>query len=99
MSVLRARRRAERLVVEHGEVSGPPVDVAAIARRLQLRVVKAPLGGDISGLLVTRSGVSTARFCCAGKKPGTRMFTRTFFGAHSRARFLLRLCTAALVAE
>jgi Zn-dependent peptidase ImmA (M78 family) len=35
------------------------VDVVAIAKRLELRVVKAPLGGGISGLLVTRQGVST----------------------------------------
>ena len=43
---------------------------------------------------VTRSGVSTLRFCSAGKKPGTMMFTRTPFAAHSRARFIERLCTA-----
>ena len=50
-------------------------------------------------MLATRSGVSTLRFCSAGKNPGTSTLTRTFFGAHSRARFLVRLCTAALVAE
>ncbi len=58
MSVLRARKQAERLVVECG-VSTVPVDVVAVARHLQLRVVPTPLGGDISGLLLTRDGVST----------------------------------------
>ena len=34
-----------------------------------------------------------------GKKPGTSMLTRMLLGAHSRARFLLRLWTAPLLAE
>ena len=46
-----------------------------------------------------RSGLSTFLFCSAGKKPGTMVLTRTLASAHSRARFLERLCTAALVAE
>ena len=57
MSVLRARKRAERLAAECGAKA--PVDVEAVARHVGLRVVPSPLGGDISGLLVTRNGVST----------------------------------------
>ena len=47
----------------------------------------------------TRSGVRTFRFCSAGKKPGTRTFTRMPRGAHSRARFFETLWTAAFEAE
>src|SRR4051812_9013701 len=42
---------------------------------------------------------SNFRFCSAGKKPGVIEFTRTPFGAHSRARNWVRLSTAALAAE
>jgi len=42
---------------------------------------------------------SSLRFCSAGKKPGVIALTRTFFGAHSRARNCVRLTTAALAAE
>ncbi len=58
MSVLRARKRAERLIDECG-IHAAPVDIGVIAKHLRLKVVPAPLGGDISGLLVTRQGVST----------------------------------------
>ena len=37
-------------------------------------------------------------FCSAGKNPGERAFTRMPCGAHSRARFCVRLTTAAFVA-
>jgi hypothetical protein len=50
-------------------------------------------------MLATRAGVSTLRFCSAGKNPGTSVLTRTRWGAHSRARFFVRLWTAAFVAE
>ena len=50
-------------------------------------------------MLVTRSGVRTFLFCSAGKKPGTRTFTRTRAVAHSRARLSERLCTAPFDAE
>lgn len=57
MSLVRARKHAERLVAQHGARTAP-VDVDAIARRLGLHVVRTPLGGGISGLLVTRKGSS-----------------------------------------
>ena len=57
MSILQARRRAERLATECG-VKSAPVDIEAVARHVGLRVVRTTLGGDISGLLVTREGVS-----------------------------------------
>src|SRR5262245_32472756 len=47
----------------------------------------------------TRSASRILRFCSAGKKPGHNTFTRTFFVAYSRARFLVRLTTAAFAAE
>src|SRR5213078_4756984 len=49
-------------------------------------------------ILATRSGCRILRFCSAGKKPGERALTRIPWGAHSRARFMVRLSTAAFVA-
>ncbi len=48
-------------------------------------------------IAAVRSGVRIVRFCSAGKKPGTSTLQRMPSGPHSRARFLVRLCTAAFV--
>ncbi len=56
--ITKARRQAERLIQEY-RVERPPVDVESIARSLGLQVLRAPLGDDVSGLLVTKGGKST----------------------------------------
>src|SRR3984885_13092947 len=49
--------------------------------------------------LSIRSSVRIDLFCSAGKKPGDTELTRMPTWAHSRARFCVRLITAAFVAE
>jgi Zn-dependent peptidase ImmA (M78 family) len=54
MSVLMARRRAERLVQEHG-IDRPAVDVKYLAQRLGIHVVHLDLNRDgLSGMLITQ---------------------------------------------
>ncbi len=43
-----------------------------------------------------RSRVKILRFCSAGKNPGASAFTRTLYGAHSRAKNWVKLLTPAL---
>ncbi len=58
MSFGRARQQAQRLIQQQG-IAKPPVDVDAVAKRLGLAIVRTPLGGDISGLLITKGGTTT----------------------------------------
>lgn len=53
MSVVSARNRAEKLIVEQG-IRSLPVKVDQVAKHLGLRVELADLGPDVSGLLVTK---------------------------------------------
>ena len=47
----------------------------------------------------TLASSSIVVLCSAGKKPGIKVLTRMSNSAHSRARFFVRLCTAALLAD
>jgi Zn-dependent peptidase ImmA (M78 family) len=60
MSIVRARRQAQRLVEELGitDTQGH-VDVDAVARKLGLPVVRSAMGDDISGMLVSKPGMTT----------------------------------------
>ena len=84
----RARYKASRRVARQEE-----------RRPNELRASPKRFIGVCPRIEATRSGDRIFRFCSAGKKPGTRVLTRTRLGAHSRARFFERLCTAAFVAE
>ena len=46
-----------------------------------------------------RDSSSAFLFSSEGKNPGMRVLTRMSFSAHSREKFLVRLCKAALDAE
>jgi Zn-dependent peptidase ImmA (M78 family) len=50
-----ARSQGERCAIELGSGS-PPIDVYEIATKLNIRVIDAELGPDVSGLLVTTPG-------------------------------------------
>lgn len=58
MSVLLAKRKAEQLTRSLG-TSSAPVDVERLALGLGLHVMKADLGADVSGLLVTNQSSTT----------------------------------------
>ncbi len=60
MSMVRARRQAQRLVEQFGITETQPhVDVEAVARGLGLPVVRSSMGDDISGMLVSKPGMTT----------------------------------------
>jgi Zn-dependent peptidase ImmA (M78 family) len=52
---MRPERIAEDLIQSH-RVATAPVDVTALARELDLRVIKEALPEDVSGVLLTRTG-------------------------------------------
>ena len=85
---LRSRKKPTRIITRHQE--GRTHEFAGLTESLHRGMTD-----DRSDAL----GERILRFCSAGKKPGTSVLTRTPFGAHSRARFFERLCTAAFVAE
>jgi Zn-dependent peptidase ImmA (M78 family) len=80
MSVLGARQSAERLLASM-HVRDAPVDVAGIAARLGLRVVRQDLGAEISGLLV-RTSAGTHICVAAGQSEVRRRFTIAHEIAH-----------------
>ncbi len=83
MSVGLARQKAEHLVQENG-LTQPPIDVEKIASRLRLPIVRADLGGEVSGLLITKRGA--ASICVhQDHHPNRQRFTI----AHEIAHFIL----------
>ena len=84
MSVQLARATAEKLVERLGLRAGP-IDVEKIAEALGLRVVAENLGGEISGLLVSKEGM--ASIAVERREPPAR---RRFTIAHEIGHFLLR---------
>ncbi|MEO6325598.1 MAG: ImmA/IrrE family metallo-endopeptidase [Thermoanaerobaculia bacterium] len=84
MSIRNARQHADRLVLRL-RISQAPVDVEQIARQVGLPVVRADLGVDVSGLLVTNAEES---FICVQEHdaPVRQRFTI----AHELGHFLLR---------
>jgi len=75
MSIVRARQQAQRLVEQLGITKTQSyVDVELVAKRLKLAVVRSPLGDDISGMLVTKTGTTTI---CVAKDhhPNRQRFT------------------------
>lgn len=57
MSVMLAKRKADQLIRSCG-ISSAPVDVERLALGLGIQVVKADLGTDVSGLLVTNQSIT-----------------------------------------
>ena len=55
MSPSKAEKRATELITKLGHAA-PPIDVEAIAASLGVRVERADLGDDVSGVLVRRGG-------------------------------------------
>ena len=75
MSIVRARQHAQRLVEQFGITETQThVDVEAVARKLGLPVVRSPMGDDISGMLVSKPGLTTI---CINKEqhPNRQRFT------------------------
>jgi Zn-dependent peptidase ImmA (M78 family) len=84
MSVAFARSQGERWAAQAG-VGGPPVDVHAIARKLNIHVIEADLGHDVSGLLVRTPGQQIS-ICIQYKDSSVR---KRFTIAHELAHHLL----------
>jgi Zn-dependent peptidase ImmA (M78 family) len=86
MSIVRARRQAQRLVEEFGiSEAQSHVDVEAIARRLGLAVVREAMGDDISGMLVSKPGLTTI---CINKDQHTNR--QRFTIAHEIGHHVMR---------
>jgi Zn-dependent peptidase ImmA (M78 family) len=84
MSVQFARQEAERLIGSL-KIRAAPVDVAAVAAQLGLRVVRQHLGDDISGLLIRTS--TGAQICVEESHAEVR---RRFTIAHEIGHHVLR---------
>ena len=84
MRIRRARMEAERVLNDLG-IKRVPIDVIAIAERLELRVIRQDLGPEISGLLV-RSANGT-HICVATDSAEVR---RRFTIAHEIGHHVLR---------
>lgn len=69
MSIQSARAQAD-LLIKQFRCTTPPVDVEHLANGLGLSVIRANLGEDVSGMLVTNRGVSFV--CVHDKHPRVR---------------------------
>lgn len=81
MSIAFARTQGERLALQSG-LAAPRLDVNAIATKLGIRVIKADLGTDVSGLLVTSPGQRVSICVHTGDSPSRQRFTIAHELAH-----------------
>jgi Zn-dependent peptidase ImmA (M78 family) len=84
MSAQFARRRAEQLLADL-KVSAIPIDVRLVAKALDMKIVEAPIGPGVSGMLVTND---TAALVCVNKKDGKAR--QRFSIAHEIAHHYLK---------
>jgi len=84
MNLPAVRKKAEELVEAHG-VREAPVPVEDIARSLGLRVVRADLGPDVSGVLVLNG---ESAYICVQRSESQRR--RRFTLGHEVGHFVLR---------
>jgi len=83
MSPNKAEKKAREVIAQLGQVA-PPIDVEAVATSLGVRVERADLGDDVSGVLVRRSGQAVIGVNWA-HHPNRQRFTI----AHELGHFLL----------
>lgn len=84
MTLAAVRRRAESVLSELG-IHTPPVPVEEVAKRLGLRIVRADLGADVSGVLVLDK---EGAYICVQQSDAARR--RRFTIGHEIGHFVLK---------